>query len=107
MLNVEANVEVDFTALEAVNALRDQLTSAGTVFALARVKQDLLDRLQAFGLASKIGAGSSPPCPRRWTPTRSGRESILLPAQDRKPVVAIPEATAAGLTAKDVMSSTG
>ena len=57
VLNVEANVEVDFTALEAVDALRDQLTSAGTVFALARVKQDLLDRLQAFGLASKIGTG--------------------------------------------------
>ncbi len=56
VLNVEANVEVDFTALEAVDALRDQLTSAGTVFALARVKQDLLDRLQAFGLASRIGA---------------------------------------------------
>ena len=56
VLNVEANVEVDFTALEAVDALRDQLTSAGTVFALARVKQDLLGRLEAFGLASKIGA---------------------------------------------------
>ena len=56
VLNVEANVEVNFTALEAVNAVRDQLTSSGTVFALARVKQDLLARLQAFGLASKIGA---------------------------------------------------
>ena len=38
------------------DALREQLTIAGTVFALARVKQDLLARLQAFGLASKIGA---------------------------------------------------
>ena len=56
MLNVEANIEVDFTALEAVDALREQLTSAGTVFALARVKQDLLARLQDFGLAAKIGA---------------------------------------------------
>jgi len=55
VLNVEANVEVDFTALEAVDALREQLTSAGTVFALARVKQDLLARLQSFGLAGKIG----------------------------------------------------
>ncbi len=57
VLNVEANVEVDFTALEAVDALREELTRAGTVFALARVKQDLLARLEAFGLASKIGAG--------------------------------------------------
>ena len=55
VLNVEANVEVDFTALEAVDALREELTSAGTIFALARVKQDLLARLRAFGLAAKIG----------------------------------------------------
>jgi MFS superfamily sulfate permease-like transporter len=55
VLNVEANVEVDFTALEAVDALRLELTRRGTVFALARVKQDLLDDLQAFGLAGKIG----------------------------------------------------
>ena len=56
VLNVEANVEVDFTALEAVDALREELISAGAVFALARVKQDLLARLQSFGLAEKIGA---------------------------------------------------
>ena len=56
VLNVEANVEVDFTALEAVESVRDELTRAGAVFALARVKQDLLDRLEAFGLAEKIGA---------------------------------------------------
>jgi sulfate permease, SulP family len=55
VLNVEANVEVDFTALEAVDAVRDELARAGTVFALARVKQDLLVRLEAFGLAAKIG----------------------------------------------------
>ena len=56
MLNVEANVEVDFTALEAVDAVRDEITGTGGVFALARVKQDLLARLQSFGLAGKIGA---------------------------------------------------
>lgn len=56
VLNVEANVEVDFTALEAVDALRDELSRAGTVFTLARVKQDLLVRLEAFGLVQKIGA---------------------------------------------------
>jgi sulfate permease, SulP family len=55
VLNVEANVEVDFTALEAVDSVRDELTSGGAVFALARVKQDLLARLKAFGLAEKIG----------------------------------------------------
>jgi MFS superfamily sulfate permease-like transporter len=55
VLNAEANVEVDFTALEAVDALRQEITSRGAVFAVARVKQDLLARLRAFGLASKIG----------------------------------------------------
>jgi len=55
VLNVEANVEVDFTALEALDAVREEITRAGAVFALARVKQELLARLQAFGLASAIG----------------------------------------------------
>jgi high affinity sulfate transporter 1 len=55
VLNVEANVEVDFTALEAVDELREDLARAGTVFALARVKHDLLARLESFGLAEKIG----------------------------------------------------
>jgi sulfate permease, SulP family len=56
VLNVEANVEVDYTALEAVDAVRDELSRHGIIFALARVKQDLLDDLQAFGLAQKTGA---------------------------------------------------
>ncbi len=55
VLNVEANVEVDFTALEAMDAIREEITRSGAVFALARVKQDLLARLRAFGLAAKIG----------------------------------------------------
>ena len=55
VLNVEANVEVDFTALEAVAAVREELARNGTVFAMARVKQELLGRLKAFGLADQIG----------------------------------------------------
>lgn len=55
MLNVEANVEVDFTALEAVEAVRAELAGRGAVFAMARVKQDLLDRLESFGLAANVG----------------------------------------------------
>jgi len=55
VLNVEANVEVDFTALEALDQVRDELAQNGTILALARVKQDLLVRLEAFGLAKKIG----------------------------------------------------
>lgn len=55
ILNTEANVEVDFTALEAVEAVRAELTRRGIIVGLARVKQDLLDDLRAFGLAQKIG----------------------------------------------------
>ena len=55
VLNVEANVEVDFTALEALDAVREDITKQGAEFALARVKQDLLARLRAFGLADKVG----------------------------------------------------
>jgi len=55
VLNVEANVEVDFTALEALDAIRAEINRRGAVFALARVKQDLLARLRSFGLADVIG----------------------------------------------------
>ncbi|MFC9078893.1 SulP family inorganic anion transporter [Streptomyces sp. NPDC057062] len=55
VLNTEANVEVDITALDAVDDLRQDLTGRGIVFALARVKQDLLDQLQAYGLADSVG----------------------------------------------------
>jgi sulfate permease, SulP family len=56
VLNTEANVEVDITALDAVDALRRELTERGMVFALARVKQDLLDDLMAYGLADTVGS---------------------------------------------------
>ncbi|MEU6031463.1 sulfate permease [Streptomyces tauricus] len=55
VLNTEANVEVDITALDAVDALRRELTDRGIVFALARVKQDLLDDLEPYGLVDSVG----------------------------------------------------
>jgi high affinity sulfate transporter 1 len=55
VLNTEANVEVDITALDAVDELRRELTRRGVVLALARVKQDLMDDLRAYGLAESIG----------------------------------------------------
>jgi high affinity sulfate transporter 1 len=55
VLNTEANVEVDITALDAVDRLRQELTERGVVFALARVKQDLLHDLEAFGLLREVG----------------------------------------------------
>ncbi|MGW2036723.1 SulP family inorganic anion transporter [Streptomyces virginiae] len=55
VLNTEANVEVDITALDAVEALRAEVTDKGIVFALARVKHDLRRLLDAYGLTASIG----------------------------------------------------
>ena len=55
VLNAEANVEVDLTALDALDQLRAELERRGIVFAMARVKQDLRDELEAAGLVDKIG----------------------------------------------------
>jgi sulfate permease, SulP family len=55
VLNVEANVEVDSTGLDALEDLRAELVDGGVVFALARVKQDLLAALDAYGLTAAIG----------------------------------------------------
>ena len=55
VLNTEANVEVDITALDAVDEVRRELARRGVVFALARVKQDLLDDLVAYGLVDSVG----------------------------------------------------
>jgi sulfate permease, SulP family len=54
LLNAEANVEVDLTALDALDQLRAELERRGIVFAMARVKQDLRDELEAAGLLDKI-----------------------------------------------------
>jgi MFS superfamily sulfate permease-like transporter len=55
VLNVEANVEVDSTGLDALEDLRAELVDRGVAFALARVKQDLLAALDAYGLTAAIG----------------------------------------------------
>jgi sulfate permease, SulP family len=55
LLNAEANVEIDSTAAEALEALHDELQRRGIVLALARVKQDLRADLRAAGLLDLIG----------------------------------------------------
>ena len=62
VLNVEASVDVDISGLDALESLRHELDQRGILLALARVKQDLLDDLQAYGLAQSIG-------PERLFPT--------------------------------------
>jgi sulfate permease, SulP family len=55
VLNAEANVEVDLTALDVLDALRVELESRGIVFAMARVKQELREALAAAGMIDTIG----------------------------------------------------
>jgi sulfate permease, SulP family len=55
VLNAEANVEVDLTALDALDQLRMELNRRGITFAMARVKQDLRDALNAAGVLKNVG----------------------------------------------------
>ncbi|MEU5266845.1 sulfate permease [Amycolatopsis sp. NPDC021455] len=55
VLNAEANVELDVTAADALDRLREDLGRRDVVFAMARVKQDLRDDLVAAGLVAKVG----------------------------------------------------
>jgi SulP family sulfate permease len=55
VLNTEAIVEVDITAVDALEALRRDLAERGIVFGLARIKQDLRADLAPSGLLDRIG----------------------------------------------------
>jgi len=55
LLNAEANVQVDITAVDALDELREEVTRRGIVFAMARVKQDLHDDLKAAGFVDRVG----------------------------------------------------
>jgi SulP family sulfate permease len=55
LLNAEANTEVDLTAVDALDTLRRTLKDKGIGFAMARVKQDTRDALEAAGLVGKVG----------------------------------------------------
>lgn len=55
VLNAEANVEVDLTAVDTLDQLRQTLASRGITFAMARVKQDLRDDLAAAEFVEKVG----------------------------------------------------
>ena len=60
VLNVEANVDIDITAMDAVEEVRAKLAGRGVVFAFARVKHDILGPLQTYGLADRVGARPVP-----------------------------------------------
>lgn len=55
VINVEAIVEVDITSMDALEELRSDLSGREIQLALARVKQDLMDELEAHGMDLRIG----------------------------------------------------
>ena len=55
--NAEANVEVDLTAVDTLELLRERLAARDVIFTMARVKQDLHDQLAAAGFVDKVGDG--------------------------------------------------
>ncbi|MFM7447972.1 MAG: solute carrier family 26 protein [Leptolyngbyaceae cyanobacterium] len=55
ILNSEAIVEIDITAMDILEALRQELADRQITFGMARVKQDLYVNLKKVGLADRIG----------------------------------------------------
>ncbi|MGD9527139.1 SulP family inorganic anion transporter [Pseudonocardia sp.] len=56
LLDVEAVVDIDITAADALQALCDELDRRGVVIALARAKQELVAALRRAGLVDRIGS---------------------------------------------------
>lgn len=56
VLNAEANVEVDLTAVDALGQLRRSLVGDGITFAMARVKNEVREQLEAVGFLQEVGA---------------------------------------------------
>ncbi|MGK2903361.1 MAG: sulfate permease [Mycobacterium sp.] len=81
VLNAEANVEVDITAVDALEGVRRECNRRGIVFAMARVKQDLREALRAAGMLDEIGYGhlfmtlpTAVAAYRRWCGREAGPE---------------------------------
>ncbi|MBC7560110.1 MAG: sulfate permease [Dermatophilaceae bacterium] len=55
LLNAEAIVQVDITAIDMLEELRESLAAQGVVLALARVKQELRNDLQKSGFMDRVG----------------------------------------------------
>ena len=54
ILNMEANVEIDITAIDILEELRRELAARGIIFGMARVKQDLYSQLKRAGFINQI-----------------------------------------------------
>ena len=56
VLNMEANVEIDITAIDMLAELRAELSAKNIIFAMTRVKQDLYLELKKAGFLKNIQA---------------------------------------------------
>jgi high affinity sulfate transporter 1 len=56
VLNMEANVEIDITAIDMLAELRNELAAKNIIFAMARVKQDLYIELERSEFLKNIPA---------------------------------------------------
>ena len=56
VLNMEANVEIDITAIDMLLELRNELAAKNIIFAMARVKQDLYLDLEGAGFLKNLNA---------------------------------------------------
>jgi len=55
LINAEANVEIDITAVDVLRTLDQELKDRGVHLAMARVKQDTRDELAAAGFIDVVG----------------------------------------------------
>ena len=56
LLNAEATIDVDLTAMDTLEELRAEMARRGVVLAFARVKAELRADLDAAGLSDRVGA---------------------------------------------------
>lgn len=63
LLNFEANTQLDLTAIDALEELRQDLRSRGIVVAMARVKQDTQLELERTGFVSRLDGRIYPTLP--------------------------------------------
>ena len=55
VVNTEAIIEIDITAADILEELRQELAKKGIIFGLAKVKQELYAQLRKSGLVDRIG----------------------------------------------------
>ncbi len=89
VLNAEANIEVDLTAVDALDELREALAERGITLVLARVKHEIRQQLADAGFIARVGEDLVfPTLPTavagyvEWYRASHGTEPPVLPQAD-------------------------